>query len=217
MTTIPIPTELIITINTSIPGFQKLHYTPQFSLGTNSNEYVLFNPFIKLNQSQVNKVPPDIRIKQFFYRNLFDSLLRYNKVQPVKTLDQAFKNGIINNNIIVTLNTLFAERNKLYVGAKPYTIAGFIIDDDLSLANQRNLIKRISITNGRGTTRYAVVVSIDMELILDNGQDTTLSLNKGKCNLKWQAFLKSYSALMGKPYVIQPKYNETREKKTLYK
>ena len=46
-----IPNQLNITINTSIPGYQKVDYKPSMTLDNNSSDdnSVKFNPLIKLN------------------------------------------------------------------------------------------------------------------------------------------------------------------------
>jgi len=117
-----IPNELIIYINTGISGSKKIKYSPQMTVkNTNSGENsVLFNPLVKLNETLIKKIPENLRKKEFFNRGLFDYII-YNS-QKVKTLQEATKNGLIDNNIQITLNTLFPENSVIYINNNPYVI-----------------------------------------------------------------------------------------------
>jgi hypothetical protein len=120
-----IPNELKITINTSIPGFQKVTYKPNMSIPNISKDdnSVQFNPLVKLDQSIINSVPENLRKREFFNKGLFQSLINYNHSQPVKSLLYATNSGIVDSNIKITLNTLFPENSVIYINKKPYTIA----------------------------------------------------------------------------------------------
>ena len=120
-----IPNEIIITINTSIPGYQKIKYTPSMTIKniSNNDNTIRFNPLTKLSKSIIDKIPEDLRKKEFFNRGLFESLLNYTNNHIVKTLDQATREGFIDNNIKVTLNTLFPDDSIIYIGNKPYSIS----------------------------------------------------------------------------------------------
>jgi hypothetical protein len=120
-----IPNELNITINTSVPGYQKIIYKPSMTIKDISKDdnSVRFNPLIRLNQSLVDKVPENLRKKQFFNSGLFQSLLNYTNLNPEKNLVKATNNGVVDNNIKVTLNTLFPENSVIYIGKNPYVIA----------------------------------------------------------------------------------------------
>ena len=123
MTTIP--NELKITINTSIPGFQKVTYTPNMTIPDISKDEntIQFNPLVKLDQSIINKVPEKLRKKEFFNKGLFQSLINFNHPKPVKSLAYATDSGIVDSNIKTTLNTLFPENSVIYINKTPYTIA----------------------------------------------------------------------------------------------
>lgn len=123
MTTIP--NELKITINTSIPGYQKITYKPYMTIKNinKQDDTVFFNPLIKLKESTIAKVPENIRIKEFFNKGLFDSLINFHDSPPQKSLDTATKEGYIDNNIQVTLNTIFSENSVIYINKIPYVIA----------------------------------------------------------------------------------------------
>ena len=124
MTTI-IPNQLNITINTSIPGYQKIEYKPFMTIpGINKyDKSILFNPLIKLDKTIVDKVPENLRKQQFFNKGLFDSLLNFTNGIKADGLSQATRNGYVDNNIQVTFNTIFPENSVLYVNNKPYSIA----------------------------------------------------------------------------------------------
>jgi len=123
MTTIP--NELKITIHTSIPGYQTIEYKPSMTITNISTDdsSVRFNPLIKLDKVIIDKVPENIRKKEFFNKGLFESLLKYTKSSEAKNLTQATRNGIVDNNIKLTLETLFPENSVIYIGKNPYAIA----------------------------------------------------------------------------------------------
>jgi primosomal protein N' len=120
-----VPNELIITINTSIPGYQKIKYTPSMTIKDISSEdrTVCFDPLMKLSSSVINKIPADLRKKQFFKRGLFQSLLNYTDGPRVENLTQAERKGYIDHNIHVTLDTIFNDNSVIYIGGNPYVIA----------------------------------------------------------------------------------------------
>ena len=61
-----IPNELKITINTSIPGFQTIRYNPSMTLKDNKDSNsVRFDPLVKLDKSVIEKVPENLRIKEY--------------------------------------------------------------------------------------------------------------------------------------------------------
>ena len=123
MTTIP--NELIININTSVPGYQKLRFKPSMIIKNISNDdsTVRFNPMIKLSKSIIDKVPENLRKKQFFNKGLFDSLINYTNGYPAKNLNQATREGYVDNNIKVTLASILPDNSVIYIGGNPYVIA----------------------------------------------------------------------------------------------
>jgi hypothetical protein len=116
------PDQLNIIIRTSIPGYQKIMYKPSMTIKDTTEQNVRFNPMFKLNQSVINKIPEEYRIKQFFNKGLFDSLLIYNGGKPATNLVQATRSGYVDNNINVTLHSIFPSGSVIYVGKKPYVI-----------------------------------------------------------------------------------------------
>ena len=82
-----IPSDLRITINTGVPGFQSIVYKPQMSIPDTKEKKIWFTPLVRLNQRIVDQVPPEYRIKQFFNKGLYESLLRYHGMVPIKKED----------------------------------------------------------------------------------------------------------------------------------
>lgn len=122
-----IPNQLNIIIRTSVPGYQKIEYKPEMTIPdiSRDDKSVKFNPLVKLNKGTVDKVPENLRKKQFFNRGLFDSLINFTNETPAKSLLNATRNGLVDNNIKVTLDTIFPENSVLYINKKPYAIADF--------------------------------------------------------------------------------------------
>ena len=116
------PDQLNITINTSIPGYQKIIYKPSMSIKDTDEKTIRFNPLIKLNKSTIEKIPKEYKTKQFFNKGLFQSLLIHNGGTPAKSLLQATRSGYIDNNIKITLDSIFPVGSVIYIGKKPYAI-----------------------------------------------------------------------------------------------
>ena len=117
-----IPDQLNITIRTSIPGYQIIEYKPSMTIKNIDEKGVKFNPLIKLNTSVINKIPEEYKIKEFFNKGLFQSLLNYTGGTQAKNLIQATHDGYIDNNIKVTLDTIFPINSVIYIGKNPYVI-----------------------------------------------------------------------------------------------
>jgi hypothetical protein len=120
-----IPNSLTITINTSVPGFQTIRYKPSNTIPNISKDdnIIWFNPLVPLKKEVINTVPPNITIMEFFDKGLFNSLINAHGIQPKIDLLQAKKKGIIDNNILTTLNILFPVNGLLYIKNEPYAIA----------------------------------------------------------------------------------------------
>jgi len=119
-----IPNELKITINTSIPGFQSIRYKPSMSFPDEKNDdTIYFNPLVKLNSSVIKSLPQEVQKKEFFNKGLFQSLINSHGLLKKKSLVEATKEGYVDNNIRVTLETLFPSNSVLYINKQPYAIA----------------------------------------------------------------------------------------------
>ena len=145
-----VPDELIININTSIPGYEKINYKPSMSIkNINANDRnVLFNPLYKLNSKNIGDVSSNDTKKKFFNINSFNSLLNLADNTRVKSLKDAVVKGYINNNIKVTLDAIFSDKSVIYIGNNPYTITDYqwSLGDwkmDKKVTNEQHFIKQI--------------------------------------------------------------------------
>jgi len=118
-----IPNTLNIYINATIPGHQFIKYTPSMSIPNTKSKTVYFDPLIQLKKSVVDNTPKSDVVSQFFDKNLFRTLIyRSSSFQPKRTLKQATSEGIVDDNINITLKTIFKPDNLFYIDKKPYTI-----------------------------------------------------------------------------------------------
>lgn len=126
-----VPNSLIIFIKTRIPNFYKLSYEPFMSVPENKSHTVYFEPLVKYYTSPIQNIPnmadKNLLLTQFFEAAEFDSMINrilsdFRYMQKPRTLQQSFNEGIIDNNINITLNTLFKTNNLFYLNKKPYTI-----------------------------------------------------------------------------------------------
>ena len=213
-----IPDQLNITIRTSIPGYQKIEYKPSMTIKDSDSKGVQFDPLIKLDKSKISKIPDEYRVKQFFNKGLFHSLLNYNGGIPVKNLTYATRAGYVNNNIKVTLDTIFPVNSVIYLGKNPYAIADVQWSSgDLKLdvkhkkGYQGNITK---IPKRRDISKLAYEIVIDMELHPGTSL-TPKQINESKCNSKYKAIRKAFTEFTGRPYVIPPVYKSTQTKKNV--
>lgn len=87
------------------------------------DETVQFNPLVKLNSNIIKSLPKEIQIKEFFNKGYFQSLINSHGLTNAKTLLQATNEGFVDNNIQVTLATIFPTNSILYINKQPYVIA----------------------------------------------------------------------------------------------
>jgi hypothetical protein len=83
---------------------------------------IFFNPLIKLKRSAIDSIPKEYKIKEFFNKGLFQSLLIHNGGMSASSLLQATRAGYIDNNIKITLDTIFPVGSVIYINKKPYAI-----------------------------------------------------------------------------------------------
>ena len=119
-----IPNQLNIQILTDIPGYQKFSFKPSMLIKSldSSDSEVRFYPMVKLNKSVIDKIPERVRVKQFFNKGLFQSFINYINAKPLDRLILAKEYGYVDNNIKLTLQTIFATGSVITIGGKPYTI-----------------------------------------------------------------------------------------------
>ena len=129
------PDELDIVIHTSVPLLGKFYYSPDMSIKNKkliTQEQLIFNSLIKLNQNSLKDIPDyEQRVSHFFNRTSYESMIyNYSASQSLKLSDDDLynsKNNLqyndnINNNITFVLDTIFEKGQTLYLGEKPYTI-----------------------------------------------------------------------------------------------
>jgi len=223
------PNELKITLNTNIPGFQKIEYTPTMTIPniSKNDTSVQFNPFVKLNQVTVNSIPENIRIQEFFNKGLFQSLLNYTRSKPVKSLKIATQKGYIDNNIKVTLDTIFQDNSVIYVNKKPYVITdvqwskgdwilgkpspkkGGYYPPTPYYPNPYRNYKLPQKPKDNSANSYHITIGIET---YPGTEIPDEEVPKIKCNKKWNAVRKAYSDFTGKPYTIIPHYDKTQTK-----
>ena len=126
------PNTLTILINTKIRNHRMLYYKPYMTTPGESSKHVCFDPLVKLSQSVVNNIPEnspkDELYTQFFRRNEFNSLLKRTlsqSMQPIYNFQEAKAGDITDNNIMVTLNTLFKEGTQFFIGGESYVVNGY--------------------------------------------------------------------------------------------
>ena len=124
----PLIKTLSIYINPNIP------FSPKMLDKTAKSSVVNFDGTIQLNPQVVYEKPPT-EPRAFIYNKFFDetafhkmvadSVRGLTKGQTYKTLEEAKRAGIIDKNIMITLNTLFATDTVIYINGQPYTIYAF--------------------------------------------------------------------------------------------
>jgi hypothetical protein len=122
----PIPNRIKIQIKTPVENMGTIIYRPSMTLPNTQSNTVYINPLIPLNNKVIEeKKDSDELYSQFFSKNEFDSLINRTltkKMEKKLTYAEAKKKGIIENNIELTLNTLFKENNSFFYGSKKYLI-----------------------------------------------------------------------------------------------
>ena len=226
-----VPTFLSIIIKTSVPGNQTLYYKPNMANPSNTESKVYFTPYVKLKDSVIQKVPTDMRIKQFFNKEQFQSLINLHGNQNPITLTEAERKGYIDDNIETMLRTLFPTYGILYLNNNPYSIAAvewetgeWRIGTKMYGPNyqmpklappktvkggrsKRNKNKRNQNKTKKMLPNNICHITVYMEL----QKGTTISkaqMKKLKCRMKWNAVRRSYADITDSKYVIPPAYDE---------
>ena len=135
------PDELDIVIHTSVPLLGKFYYSPDMSIKNKkliTQEQLIFNSLIKLNQNSLKDIPDyEQRVSHFFNRTSYESMIyNYSASQSLKLSDDDLNNSKnnlqyndnINNNLTFVLDTIFEKGQTLYLGEKPYTILFYEIN-----------------------------------------------------------------------------------------
>lgn len=128
------PNTLIIYIKTRIPNYYKITYDPSMTVPKTKSHTVYFDPLVKYYASVVKNppigAPIDTKFTQFFEAKEFETMINrilsdFRYMQPKRTLNDATNEQIIDHNIKITLETLFASNNTFYLKNIPYTIVGY--------------------------------------------------------------------------------------------
>jgi len=152
-----IPNELKIIINTSIPGYKTIEYRPDMTIRSiGYNNSLNFDPLVKLEPSVVERVQKNNKIKQFFDKDLFKSLIISSVKIKGLDLTGATQNGYIDNNIQVTLDTIFPTNSVIYIGNASYAIMDVLwtkgdwkIDTKKQPSRYNNTVTNNEIINGQ--------------------------------------------------------------------
>lgn len=167
------PTRLRIKLKTNVPGFGEISYNPsEMTLikGGKDDTNIFFNPLIKLSAAAVNKAPESIRQLQFCNKGYFDSLIRSLNQTPAKNFVEAINMGYVNNNVDITLHTLFPPETVIKLKGKKYTIAAVDwSNDELYLDSKiklEDIINRDRITDPRlaAYSAASVMAEADKEI-----------------------------------------------------
>ena len=125
------PNSLIIYIKTRIPNYYKITYNPTMTVPKTKSHTVYIDPLVKYHNGPINNIPSNVPkntiYTQFFEASEFDSMINrilsnYLYMQKPRTLQESFDKHIIDNNINITLQTLFGQNKLFYINNKPYTI-----------------------------------------------------------------------------------------------
>jgi hypothetical protein len=128
-----IPNSLIVYVKTRIPNFYKVNYEPFMTVPKDKSHTVYFDPLVKYYEGPVKNIPTgapkDALYTQFFEAAEFDTMINrilsdFRYMQKPRDLQKAYDEHVIDNNMNITLKTLFKNDNLFYINNKPYTIVG---------------------------------------------------------------------------------------------
>ena len=113
------------------PGIE---FVPKMLYKYSTSNTVQFNPLVRYSERVINTIPegrPRTDIydklfnKQSFKVMLSETMSSLFGTQTKKTIKEAMDAGIVDENIVTTLNTLFATGNVLYINDAPYTVYSY--------------------------------------------------------------------------------------------
>lgn len=216
----PIPNILIIDIKTKIPDHFSIRYKPSMTLPKENGRYVYFDPLVIYNQNAVIA-------EEFFDKNKFETMMNrilsgFFTMQPKR---MSLDNGIIENNIWVTLSSLFGASNLFYIENKPYTIIDFKWDKKWTTETNYDMQSggkdvHVHVYPQQGEKyvykfKKKSAIKITIELDLFAGKNPSLEAKSNiLCERKMENVRRSYADLFGYEYRPSPtKYAKTRRMK----
>ena len=106
---------------------KKFKYDPQLTLPSAPSHNVYFNPLQPLDEKIIKNVPRKSRILEFFNSQMFHKLNDYTRLfRPrFKSLKEATEKGTVDDNIRITLETLFPTNSVFYINREKYYIEFF--------------------------------------------------------------------------------------------
>jgi hypothetical protein len=118
------PDTLEIVLKTSIPGHQTVRYKPAMRDPENTSKTVYFTTKVRLDKNTMSNVSSTepILANMFTNKGQFDSLVQSHGSYKELTLKQSVETGIIDNNIQVTLKSLFPEDKTIQIDGQSYVI-----------------------------------------------------------------------------------------------
>jgi hypothetical protein len=213
----PIPNILIIEIKTRIPDHFTIQYKPSMTLPKEEGKYIYFDPLVIYN-------PNAVMTEEFFDKNKFETMMnrilsRFSGMQPKRI---SLEQGIIENNIKITLNSLFGAGKLFYIENHPYTIIDHKWDGKWTTETNYD------VQNGGENVNVYVYpdkkyvykfkkksgIKITVELELFSGKNpSSLALSNLLCERKMENIRKSYADLFGYEYRPAPtKYAKGRRR-----
>ena len=125
-----VPDKLIVLMNTDLPGASSIEYKPSMSIPNIASSYICFDPLVKITNSAIKEGTTTNKDKmiKFLDKGYFNSLIKDSKQftkSKTNTLLQATQLGIVDNNIDLTLKTLFGNNSVIQINNKTYTIYSF--------------------------------------------------------------------------------------------
>tara|TARA_Y100000816_G_scaffold289836_1_gene277156 strand:+ start:20722 stop:28095 length:7374 start_codon:yes stop_codon:yes gene_type:complete len=159
----PVPDTVSVTVRTTVPNYTTVIFEPSMvnkeanndKSYRNKDRVIRLDPLVPLTKKSIDKTPEDydLRKRQFSDRMAFETLVARAATETlfgVKKLsfEDAIQKNVVENNIRLTLDTIFKPGTVIYLGGNPYNIysADFSetnwklgpkdrVDADLTMAN----------------------------------------------------------------------------------
>ena len=122
------PNSIIIYLETNMTNSS---FTPKMLVPSVNSDTVFVDTSFEYTKEGIKEIPEEAPketiLTQFFLANQFQlmkkrTLSNFFDMQKKLSYKEAKAEGIIDNNLDLTMQTLFKENNVIYIGSKPYTI-----------------------------------------------------------------------------------------------